>query len=61
MNFKQVFQTASDMIVPLFKVSNMAEAIRHYTEVLDFETTDPNDHAGSPVVKEWIVATIELA
>ncbi|SDE79935.1 Uncharacterized conserved protein PhnB, glyoxalase superfamily [Dyadobacter soli] len=38
------------MIVPLFKVSNMADAIRHYTEVLDFEMTDPNDHADSPVV-----------
>ncbi|SEI56643.1 Uncharacterized conserved protein PhnB, glyoxalase superfamily [Dyadobacter sp. SG02] len=38
------------MIVPLFKVSNMADAIRHYTEVLDFVMTDPNDHAGSPVV-----------
>lgn len=38
------------MIVPLFKVSNMADAIRHYTEVLDFVMTDPNDHADSPVV-----------
>ncbi|MGG7664450.1 VOC family protein [Dyadobacter sp. BHUBP1] len=38
------------MIVPLFKVSNMAEAIKHYTEVLDFVMTDPNDHVDSPVV-----------
>lgn len=38
------------MIVPLFKVSSMAAAIRHYTEVLDFQMTDPTDHAGSPVV-----------
>lgn len=38
------------MIVPLFKVTNMAEAIRHYTEVLDFQMTDPNDNADSPVV-----------
>lgn len=38
------------MIVPLFKISNMAEAIRHYTEVLDFKMTDPNDTADSPVV-----------
>lgn len=38
------------MIVPLFKVTNMAEAIKHYTEVLDFVMTDPNDHVDSPVV-----------
>ncbi len=38
------------MIVPLFKVTNMAAAIRHYTEVLDFRMTDPDDHSGSPVV-----------
>lgn len=38
------------MIVPLFKVSDMAEAIKHYTEVLDFVMTDPNDHVDSPVV-----------
>ena len=38
------------MIVPLFKVTNMAEAIRYYTEVLDFRMTDPNDSADSPVV-----------
>lgn len=38
------------MIVPLFKVTDMADAIRHYTEVLDFRMTDPNDNAESPVV-----------
>jgi catechol 2,3-dioxygenase-like lactoylglutathione lyase family enzyme len=38
------------MIVPLFKITNMAEAIRHYTEVLDFRMTDPNDTVDSPVV-----------
>ncbi|MET7256098.1 VOC family protein [Dyadobacter fermentans] len=38
------------MIVPLFKVANMTEAIRYYTEVLDFVMTDPNDNADSPVV-----------
>ena len=38
------------MIIPLFKVSNMAEAIRYYTEVLDFRMTDPNDNVDSPVV-----------
>jgi len=38
------------MIVPLFKITNMADAIRHYTEVLDFVMTDPNDSADSPVV-----------
>lgn len=38
------------MIVPLFKVTDMAGAIRHYTEVLDFRMTDPNDSAESPVV-----------
>lgn len=37
-------------IVPLFKVSDMREAIRHYTEVLDFRMTWPEDTADSPVV-----------
>ena len=37
-------------IVPLFKVRNMQAALVHYTEVLDFELTDPNDSAESGVV-----------
>src|SRR5688500_2723758 len=37
-------------IIPLFKVQSMQRAIAHYTEVLDFELTDPNDSADSYVV-----------
>jgi uncharacterized glyoxalase superfamily protein PhnB len=37
-------------IVPLFKVRNMRAALVHYTGVLDFEMTDPDDTADSPVV-----------
>ena len=37
-------------IVPLFKVRDMRAALVHYTEVLDFEMTDPDDTADSPVV-----------
>lgn len=37
-------------IVPLFKVSDMAAAIEHYTKVLDFAMTCPDDDATSPVV-----------
>ena len=37
-------------IVPVFKVSNMREALKHYTEVLDFVMTDPDDTADSLVV-----------
>ena len=37
-------------IVPLFKVRNMRAALVHYTEVLDFEMTDPDDTPDSPVV-----------
>lgn len=37
-------------MIPLFKVSNMRAAIRHYTEVLDFVMTWPEDTADSPVV-----------
>jgi uncharacterized glyoxalase superfamily protein PhnB len=36
--------------IPLFKVRDMREAIRHYTEVLDFRMTWPEDTADSPVV-----------
>jgi len=37
-------------IIPLFKVHDMGAAIRHYTEVLDFAMTCPEDTADSPVV-----------
>lgn len=36
--------------IPLFKVRDMRAAIRHYTEVLDFRMTWPEDTADSPVV-----------
>jgi uncharacterized glyoxalase superfamily protein PhnB len=41
---------ASMKFIPLFKVSDMAAAIRHYTEVLDFIMTWPEDTVDSPVV-----------
>jgi uncharacterized glyoxalase superfamily protein PhnB len=37
-------------IVPLFKVRDMRAALVHYTQVLDFEMTDPDDTADSPMV-----------
>jgi len=37
-------------IIPLLKVSDMQAAIRHYTEVLDFVMTCPEDTVDSPVV-----------
>ena len=37
-------------VIPLFKVHDMRAAIRHYTEVLDFVMTWPEDTADSPVV-----------
>lgn len=37
-------------IIPLFKVSDMRAAIKHYTEVLDFRMTWPGDTPDSPVV-----------
>jgi len=37
-------------IVPLFKVRDMRAALIHYTAVLDFTISDPNDSADSPVV-----------
>src|ERR1700754_1202684 len=37
-------------IIPLFKVRDMRAAIRHYTEVLDFVMTWPDDTPDSPVV-----------
>jgi uncharacterized glyoxalase superfamily protein PhnB len=37
-------------IVPVFKVSNMRDALNHYTQVLDFVMTDPDDTADSLVV-----------
>ncbi|MXV15352.1 VOC family protein [Hufsiella ginkgonis] len=36
--------------IPLFKVRDMWEAIRHYTGILDFAMTCPGDTADSPVV-----------
>jgi uncharacterized glyoxalase superfamily protein PhnB len=36
--------------IPLFKVRDMRAAIRHYTEVLDFVMTWPEDTPNSPVV-----------
>ena len=36
--------------IPLFKVSNMPAAIQHYTKVLDFVMTSPDDGPDSPVV-----------
>jgi uncharacterized glyoxalase superfamily protein PhnB len=36
--------------IPLFKVRDMRAAIRHYTEVLDFVMTWPEDTPDSPVV-----------
>jgi len=36
--------------IPLFKVRDMRAAIRHYTEVLDFRLTWPEDTVNSPVV-----------
>ncbi|MGF7078462.1 VOC family protein [Mucilaginibacter sp. UYCu711] len=36
--------------IPLFKVRDMRTAIRHYTEVLDFVMTWPEDTEDSPVV-----------
>lgn len=37
-------------MIPLFKVSDMHAAIRHYTEVLDFVMTWAEDNVDSPVV-----------
>lgn len=37
-------------IIPLFKVRDMRAAIRHYTEVLDFVMTWPEDTPESTVV-----------
>jgi uncharacterized glyoxalase superfamily protein PhnB len=36
--------------IPLFKVSDMRKAIAHYTEVLDFRLTWPEDTPDSAVV-----------
>lgn len=36
--------------IPLFKVKDMTAAIHHYTEVLDFRMTWPEDTADSAVV-----------
>ena len=36
--------------IPLFKVSDMRKAIHHYTTILDFVITCPDDNEQSPVV-----------
>lgn len=36
--------------IPLFKVRDMATALRHYTQVLDFVMTWPDDTMDSPVI-----------
>jgi len=51
--------------IPLFKVSNMRAAIRHYTRVLDFVMTCPEDTEDSLVIDlgheqtEFQITTIE--
>jgi len=47
-------------VVPLFKVSDMQAALKHYTEVLDFVMTWPGDTPGSPVVDLGHDGTLEL-
>jgi len=37
-------------LIPLFKVRDMRAAIRHYTEVLDFVMSCPEDTPDSPVI-----------
>jgi catechol 2,3-dioxygenase-like lactoylglutathione lyase family enzyme len=37
-------------LIPIFKVSDMRAALRHYTEILDFVMTDPDDTVNSPVI-----------
>lgn len=37
-------------MIPLFKVRDMRASIKHYTQVLDFEMTWPEDTEDSPVV-----------
>ncbi|MCS3735504.1 VOC family protein [Mucilaginibacter dorajii] len=37
-------------LIPIFKVRDMHIALRHYTEVLDFVMTDPDDTVDSPVI-----------
>jgi uncharacterized glyoxalase superfamily protein PhnB len=37
-------------LIPVFKVSSMQAAIRHYTEVLDFSVCDPGDLVDAQVV-----------
>lgn len=36
--------------IPLFKVTDMRKAIHHYTVIMDFVMTCPNDTQDSPVV-----------
>lgn len=37
-------------IVPVFKVRNIQAALAHYTRMLDFVMTDPDDTIDSPVI-----------
>ncbi|MES2275678.1 MAG: VOC family protein [Bacteroidota bacterium] len=37
-------------LIPIFKVRDMRTALKHYTEVLDFIMTDPDDTVDSPVI-----------
>ncbi|QKJ28823.1 VOC family protein [Mucilaginibacter mali] len=46
--------------IPLFKVKDMRRAIRHYTEVLDFVMTWPDDTPDSPVVDLGHAGEMEL-
>lgn len=36
--------------IPLFKVTDMKKALKHYTEILDFVMTCPDDTPDSPVI-----------
>lgn len=46
--------------IPLFKVSNMNVALKHYTEMLDFVMTCPEDTVDSPVIDLGHDQTMEL-
>lgn len=51
--------------IPLFKVRDMTRALRHYTEILDFVMTCPDDGPDSPVIDlgheemEFQITTVE--
>jgi hypothetical protein len=48
--YRLICLTLIMQFIPLFKVGDMRVAIRHYTEVLDFVMTWPEDTPDSPVV-----------